>query len=251
MEGKEGIGPRCIWLTRDGRCANCKARRYRFDAIGMKERYGECGDQGDHLICVFYRPDLFRDGVAADRSTPRSMDLESMVVGLRSPDVFDCRAALEDTKEFLEAGWADRKLLLAILPLTSSEDLQVRRDASWCLGKLALFKLGDPRSVDSLLMLTTDRDAGVRSNAAWALGELAGMHIGDAISIEALNILLTDDDREVRCIAAWALGRMADKMRVTSPSSVSLLEAVLRDESEYLRKGAAWSLERIHRLRPL
>jgi len=179
------------------------------------------------------------------------IDLGGMIKGLRSLDVEECRAALEETKEFLESGWADRGLLLALLSLTSAEDLQVRRDASWCIGKLALMKLGDPRSVDSLIMLTADRDSEVRSNAAWALGELAGMQIGDTISIEALNILLTDEDRETKGMAAWALGRMADKMRVTSPSSVPLLRALLMEKSEYLRKGALWSLERIERLRPV
>ncbi len=64
------------------------------------------------------------------------------------------------------AGWADRRLLQALIPLTEAEDDQVRRDASWCIGKLALMKIGDPRSVASLIVLTTDRDDEVRSNAA-------------------------------------------------------------------------------------
>ena len=179
------------------------------------------------------------------------IDLAGMLKGLRSLDVEECRAALEDSRELLMAGWADRRLLQALIPLTEAEDDQVRKDASWCIGKLALMKIGDPRSVERLIMLTTDLDDEVRSNAAWALGELAGQNIGDTLSIEALNILLTDPDKETRGMAAWALGRMADKMRVTSPSSVPLLEAMLRDNSEYLRKGAEWSLERIRRLRPL
>ena len=114
-----------------------------------------------------------------------------------------------------------------------------------------MMKLGDHRSVERLIMLTTDHDPEVRANAAWALGELAGLQIGDSLSIEALNILLTDEDREVKGMAAWALGRMADKMRVTSPSSIPLLRGLLLEDSMYLRKGAEWSLERIERLRPL
>ncbi len=179
------------------------------------------------------------------------IDLGSMLKGLRSLDVGECRAALEDTRELLTSGWADRRLLLALIPLTAAEDDQVRRDASWCIGKLALMKLGDARSVDRLIMLTTDLDPEVRANAAWALGELAGLQIGDSLSIEALNILLTDDDREAKGMAAWALGRMAEKMRVTSPSSIPLLRSLLQEKSEYLRKGAQWSLERIERLHPI
>lgn len=178
------------------------------------------------------------------------IDLDGMLKGLRSLDVEECRAALEETRELLMDGLADRRLLLFLIPLTSAQDDQVRRDASWCIGKLALMKIGDPRSVEALLSLTTDLDPEVRSNAAWALGELAGQNIGDTISIEALNILLTDPDKETKGMAAWALGRMADKMRVTSPSSVPLLKVMLLEKSEYLRKGAEWALERIERIRP-
>ena len=177
------------------------------------------------------------------------IDLDGMLKGLRSTDVEECRAALEDGRELLTEGWADRRLLQALIPLTAAEDDQVRRDASWCIGKLALLKLGDPRSVERLIALTADQDEEVRSNAAWALGELAGLRIGDTASIEALNALLTDEHREVRGMAAWALGRMAERMRITSPTSIPLLQAMRREGSEYLRKGAEWSLERIERIR--
>jgi len=50
------------------------------------------------------------------------IDLGSMLKGLRSLDVGECRAALEDTRELLTSGWADRRLLLALIPLTSAED---------------------------------------------------------------------------------------------------------------------------------
>lgn len=179
------------------------------------------------------------------------IDLDGMLKGLRSQNVEDCLAALEDSRELLMAGWADRRLLQALLPLTEAKDAQVRRDASWCIGKLALMKIGDPRSVERLVYLTADPDPEVRANAAWALGELAGQNVGDATSIEALNILLTDPDNEVRGMAAWALGRMAEKMRITSPSSVPLLEALRMERSEYLRKGAEWALERVLRLRAI
>ncbi|MCG7841530.1 MAG: HEAT repeat domain-containing protein [Methanomassiliicoccales archaeon] len=178
------------------------------------------------------------------------IDLGGMLKGLRSLNVEDCRAALEETMELLTSGLADRGLLQPLIALTASEDDQVRRDASWCLGKLALMKLGDPRSIEALVPLAMDQDMEVRENAAWALGELTGLGIGDTITIEALNILLTDPEKQVQGMAAWALGRMADKMRVTSPSSVPLLKIMLQDKSEFLRKGAEWSLERIERLRP-
>ncbi|MCG7841529.1 MAG: hypothetical protein MIO87_06400 [Methanomassiliicoccales archaeon] len=45
----------CLWHATDGRCANCKARRYRLDALGMKNEYGECSGQKDYSTCEFYK----------------------------------------------------------------------------------------------------------------------------------------------------------------------------------------------------
>ncbi|MGD0816991.1 MAG: hypothetical protein ABR986_01155 [Methanomassiliicoccales archaeon] len=44
---------RCLWHTEDGRCTNCKARRFRHDALGMKEDYGECRPETDYRTCEF------------------------------------------------------------------------------------------------------------------------------------------------------------------------------------------------------
>ena len=45
----------CLWHAPDGRCANCKARRFRLDALGMKDCYGECSGQKDYCTCEFYK----------------------------------------------------------------------------------------------------------------------------------------------------------------------------------------------------
>ena len=45
----------CLWHASDGRCANCKARRFRLDALGMKDNYGECSGQRDYCTCEFYK----------------------------------------------------------------------------------------------------------------------------------------------------------------------------------------------------
>lgn len=45
----------CLWHTTDGRCASCKARRYRLDALGMKDIYWECRGQIDYGTCEFYK----------------------------------------------------------------------------------------------------------------------------------------------------------------------------------------------------
>jgi hypothetical protein len=46
----------CLWHMPDGKCANCKARRYRLDAMGMQFDYGICPGQKEYRICVFYKP---------------------------------------------------------------------------------------------------------------------------------------------------------------------------------------------------
>ena len=46
---------RCLWHAQDGRCANCKARRFRHDALGMKDEYGECHPDMDYGTCEFYK----------------------------------------------------------------------------------------------------------------------------------------------------------------------------------------------------
>jgi hypothetical protein len=54
-EDENPIKKRCLWHAEDGRCANCKARRFRHDALGMKEDYGECLPATDYVTCEFYK----------------------------------------------------------------------------------------------------------------------------------------------------------------------------------------------------
>jgi hypothetical protein len=44
-----------LWHAEDGRCANCKARRFRHDALGMKDDYGECHPETDYRTCDFFK----------------------------------------------------------------------------------------------------------------------------------------------------------------------------------------------------
>ncbi|HRR66826.1 MAG TPA: hypothetical protein P5063_04180 [Methanomassiliicoccales archaeon] len=55
MVEEQGERPACLWHAPDGRCANCKARRFRLDALGMKDTYGECRGQIDYHTCEFYK----------------------------------------------------------------------------------------------------------------------------------------------------------------------------------------------------
>ncbi len=45
----------CLWHAKDGRCASCKARRYRLDALGMREDYNYCTPDRDYPSCEFFK----------------------------------------------------------------------------------------------------------------------------------------------------------------------------------------------------
>ena len=127
-------------------------------------------------------------------------------------------------------------------------DQDVRRMASWAVGKMAQNKLPGDYPLEPLQGLTKDPDPEVRENAAWAIGEMAGLHIGDASSIDFLNDLLQEDDPELKGMAAWSLGRMADKMYLGNRSSLALLKNLENDASVYVQKSAVFALERLAKL---
>jgi len=45
---------KCLWKADDGRCANCKAKRFRHDALGMKD-YDICEPAKDYPTCEFFK----------------------------------------------------------------------------------------------------------------------------------------------------------------------------------------------------
>ncbi len=53
MESKIGKRIRCLWHAADGRCANCKARRIRYDVLGIKDYY-MCEGEEFYEQCDFY-----------------------------------------------------------------------------------------------------------------------------------------------------------------------------------------------------
>jgi hypothetical protein len=52
---ENGDKKHCFWHTEDGQCSNCKARRFRYDVIDMKEEYGKCHPAKDYATCVFFK----------------------------------------------------------------------------------------------------------------------------------------------------------------------------------------------------
>lgn len=46
---------RCLYRAEDGFCANCKGKRFRHDALGMKDGYDACVPEKDYPTCEFYK----------------------------------------------------------------------------------------------------------------------------------------------------------------------------------------------------
>ena len=132
--------------------------------------------------------------------------------------------------------------------LMSSTDAEIRKRSSWCMAKMGQNKKGDADVLPFLLQSCRDPEAEVRENCAWGLGEFAGAVVGDERCLQALEALLVDIDRDVRGMSAWALGRLADKMSLSSASSIRALEALLDDPSPYVRKSVEFACQRIKAL---
>jgi HEAT repeat protein len=137
-----------------------------------------------------------------------------------------------------------------LLPLVGDADVEVRRKATWALGRLALGKKGAGGSLEALIRALDDVDEEVRENSAWALGELAGVGIGTSDAIPQLNLLLSDDSRQVMGMATWALGRLAERLGLCDLSSIVPLQGLAKDPSVYISKGADWALQRIYECKP-
>jgi len=45
----------CLWRAPDGFCANCKAKRFRHDVLGMQQDYDACIPERDYPGCEFFK----------------------------------------------------------------------------------------------------------------------------------------------------------------------------------------------------
>jgi len=116
-----------------------------------------------------------------------------------------------------------QQFLNIVISKLKNEDVAVRRNAAWALGRI-----GD---VDALTEALKDETVEVRRAAAKALGA-----VGDVGAVGALTEALKDENVEVRRTAAKALGVIGD---------VDALTEALKDETVYVRRTAAKALEKI------
>jgi len=127
--------------------------------------------------------------------------------------------------------------LLLLLKAIQSDDLEVRRNASF-----ALRETGDARTVLTLCkMLQEDEDAHVRMNVAMTLGI-----IKDEVAIESLKNSVKDPNPLVRCAIATALGAIADE------ECLELLSNILDEDDNWrARRSAIMGLMKIRNDRSL
>ncbi|MGD0817221.1 MAG: HEAT repeat domain-containing protein [Methanomassiliicoccales archaeon] len=156
--------------------------------------------------------------------------------------------SLERFSVLLREGKANGSCLGPLSALLDSHDVELRRAASWSIGKLGQNKVVQEAPLDKLISLLADDDEEVIRDVAWALGELAGLGIGKEESIEPLNNLLVSKNVEIRSIAAWTLGRIAERLQLGHGSSVELLRNMENDQSPYARGAATWALDGLSRI---
>ncbi len=260
MKGSRRVGRKCLWHEKNGQCISCKAKRVRSDALGIPnfETYWR---EEDYKICNSFKwiqiqsdnPRMTGSHLFNRVRTYRAYHMPNkqafrLHLDLRSPDRETKLNALEKLKQLLLVKQGDTSYLEPLTGLLSADDLEVRKSASWCVGKLAQNKVMGAYPLDLLINLLKDDEPEVKANAVWALGELPGMKIGLDSSIEPINQLLLDVSAEIRGMAAWALGRIAERMGIGRSTSIPLLRKLMEDPSKYVQKSAEWALARIMNL---
>jgi len=168
-----------------------------------------------------------------------------IIAELTSDDVERTLLALASLPKWIRENGGDPDLVPSLVDLTRHGEVDIRRMATWALGRLGLAKVGDASAIPALNASLSDEDPEIRENSAWALGEMTGLGIGNVTSIGHLNSRLNDAEPSVRGMVAWALGRLASRKGVADVSSRPLLVELLEDDSEQVRKAAAISLAEI------
>lgn len=97
-------------------------------------------------------------------------------------------------------------------------DADAKRDASWCVAKMAQNGVQDQRIIDILVPLTGNIDPDVRYNVAWGIGEMARIGIGDDRCVNIIMELMCDPVSEVKTKAVWAATMLRDVLGVDDAS---------------------------------
>lgn len=104
-------------------------------------------------------------------------------------------------------------------------DAEAKREASWCVAKMAQNGVQDQRIIDILVPLTGNIDPGTRYDVAWGIGEMARIGIGDDRCVNVIMELMCDPDPYVRAKAVWAATMLRDVLGVDDASLSDRMDA--------------------------
>lgn len=135
----------------------------------------------------------------------------------------ELRSFFRSLRDDLEEGMDRSDELDELFQWTFLGDAEAKREASWCVARMAQNGVQDQRIIDILVPLTGNIDPGTRYNVAWGIGEMARLGIGDDRCVNIVMELMCDPDPDVRTKAFWSATMLRDVLGV---DDVSLLERI-------------------------
>lgn len=135
----------------------------------------------------------------------------------------ELRSFFRSLRDDLEEGMDRSDELDELFQWTFLGDAEAKREASWCVARMAQNGIQDQRIIDILVPLTGNIDPGTRYNVAWGIGEMARLGIGDDRCVNIVMELMCDPDPDVRTKASWSATMLRDVLGV---DDVSLLERI-------------------------
>ncbi|MEM4707293.1 MAG: HEAT repeat domain-containing protein, partial [Candidatus Anstonellales archaeon] len=137
------------------------------------------------------------------------------------------------------------EVLNALIDALGSEDVTIRANAAWVLGKIAADRIDISTAIPELGKLLEDENEKVRRNAGWALRAAAEQ--GNNKALDALKKGLENENADVRRSAVEAIGLLGSLSSVGSMKKWALdaLIEALKHETDIEVKvnTARWVLE--------
>ncbi len=137
----------------------------------------------------------------------------------------ELRSFFRSLRDDLEDGTDRSDELDELFQWTFLGDAEAKREASWCVSKMAQNGIQDQRIIDILVPLTGNIDPGIRYNVAWGIGEMARLGIGDDRCVNIVMELMCDPDQDVRTKAEWSATMLRDVLGVDDASLLERMDA--------------------------
>ncbi len=137
----------------------------------------------------------------------------------------ELRSFFRSLRDDLEEGMDRSDELDELFQWTFLGDAEAKREASWCVARMAQNGVQDQRIIDILVPLTGNIDPGTRYNVAWGIGEMARLGIGDDRCVNIVMELMCDPDPDVRTKASWSATMLRDVLGVDDTSLLERIDA--------------------------